>query len=179
MATDTQTGMDRAEMKRFLLKSKQEPVNCAIGVGDDKSVALLMLARSRSPKALQGDLQKEFPSAFNTRFGTAMVDTDDDPTLVKFMLNKAVTSMARRLVKTLKGTGFRKVQILLEDGSPVEVAADEEAAEQADTSAPDAPQPDAAALVAALTALVPRIADIADPAGRRRCPSKPAKRRSI
>ena len=178
MATDTQTGMDRAEMKRFLLKSKQEPVNCAIGVGDDKSVALLMLARSRSPKALQGDLQKEFPSAFNTRFGTAMVDTDDDPTLVKFMLNKAVTSMARRLVKTLKGTGFRKVQILLEDGSPVEVAADEEAAEQADTSAPDAPQPDAAALVAALTALVPRIADIADPA-RKEALSKQAREAQV
>ncbi len=178
MATDTQTGMDRAEMKRFLLKSKQEPVNCAIGVGDDKSVALLMLARSRSPKALQGDLQKEFPSAFNTRFGTAMVDTDDDPTLVKFMLNKAVTSMARRLVKTLKGTGFRKVQILLEDGSPVEVAADEEAAEQADTSAPDAPQPDAAALVAALTALVPRIADIADPA-RKEALSKQAREAKV
>ncbi len=84
MATETQTGMDRAEMKRFLIKSKQEPVNCALGVGDDKSVALLMLARNRSPKALQGDLQKEFPSAFNTRFGTAVVDIDDDPTLVKF-----------------------------------------------------------------------------------------------
>lgn len=173
MATETQTGMDRAEMKRFLLKSKQEPVNCAIGVGDEKSLALLMLARNRSPKALQGELQKEFPTVFNTRFGTAMVDTDDDPTLVKFMLNKPVSSMARRLVKTLKGTGFRKVQILLEDGSPVEAAADEEASEQAGigatgadsaTGAPQAaPQPDPAALAAALAILVPRIAQIADP----------------
>ncbi len=167
MAAETQTGKDRAEMKRFLIKSKQEPVNCAIGVGDDKSVALLMLARNRSPKALQGDLQKEFPSACNTRFGTAVVDTDDDPTLVKFMLNKAVTSMARRLVKTLKGTGFRKVQILLEDGSPVEIAAEEEATEQANaeggaTVAP--PRPDASALAQALTALVARIAEVTDPA---------------
>jgi hypothetical protein len=32
------------------------------------------------------------------------------------MLNKPVSSMARRLVKTLKGLGFRKMQILLEDG---------------------------------------------------------------
>src|SRR6201995_3838403 len=122
---DPQTGMDRPEMKRFLLKSKQEPVNCALGVGDDKSVALLMLSPHRSAKSLQGDLQKQFPTAFNTRFGTAVVDTEDDPTLVKFMLNKPVTSMARRLVKTLKGTGFRKVQILLEDGTPVETAAEE------------------------------------------------------
>ena len=166
MATETQTGMDRAEMKRLLVKSKHEPVNCALAVGDDKSVALLMLARNRSPKALQGDLQKEFPSAFNTQFGTAMVDTDDDPTLVKFMLNKAVTSMARRLVKTLKGTGFRKVQILLEDGSPVEVAAEEEGAEANANGATQqaAPKPDAAALVAALTALIPQIGNVADPA---------------
>ncbi len=148
MATETPpTGMDRAEMKRFLLKSKQEPVNCAIGVGDDKSLALLMLARNRSPKALQGDLQKDFPTAFNTRFGTAVVDTDDDPTLVKFMLNKPVSSMARRLVKTLKGTGFRKVQILLEDGSPVEAAAEEadSGARLQALSPQAAPQPDPAA----------------------------------
>jgi hypothetical protein len=177
MATETQTGMDRAEMKRLLLKSKQEPVNCALGVGDDKSVALLTLSRNRSSKSLQGDLQKDFPTAFNTRFGTAMVDTDDDPTLGKFMINKAVGSMARRLVKTLKGTGFRKVQILLEDGSPVETAAEEEASEQAGIGAPGAdsatgaprpspqaaPQPDAAALAAALAILVPRIAQVADP----------------
>ena len=118
MAAETPpTGMDHAEMKRFLLKSKQEFI--CIGIGDDKSVALLMLSPHRSAKSLQGDLQKQFPTAFNTRFGTAMVDTDDDPTLVKYMLNKAVTSMARRLVKTLKGTGFRKVQILLGDGTPV------------------------------------------------------------
>jgi hypothetical protein len=93
-----------------------------------------------------------------------MVDTDDDPTLVKFMLNKAVTSMARRLVKTLKGTGFRKVQILLEDGSPVEVAAEEEAAEQANANgAQAAAKPDATALAAALAELVQRIAGVDDP----------------
>jgi hypothetical protein len=180
MATEVQTGMDRAEMKRLLLKSKQEPVNCAIGIGNDKSVALLMLARNRSSKSLQGDLQKDFPTAFNTRFGTAMVDTDDDPTLVKFVLNKAVTSMARRLVKTLKGIGFRKVQIRLEDGSPVEAAAEEEAAEQTNTdgATTDAPQQDAAALVAALTALVPRIADVADPA-RKEALSKQAREAQV
>ena len=50
--------------------------------------------------------------------------------------------MARRLVKTLKGTGFRKVQILLEDGSPVEGAAEEEGAAQ--TASQAAAKPDAA-----------------------------------
>jgi hypothetical protein len=176
MATEVQTGMDRAEMKRLLIKSKQEPVNCALGVGDDKSVALLMLSPHRSAKSLQGDLQKQFATAFNTRFGTAVVDTDDDPTLVKFMLNKAVTSMARRLVKTLKGTGFRKVQILLEDGSPVENAVEEDGAEPTTMDAavtavlPTPPQvtpmPDATVLAAALTELVKRIPETEDPTRR-------------
>jgi hypothetical protein len=170
MPGDTQTGMERAEMKRFLLKSKQEPVNCALGVGDDKSVALLMLSPHRSAKSLQGDLQKQFPSAFNTRFGTAVVDTDDDPTLVKFMLNKPVTSMARRLVKTLKGTGFRKVQILLEDGTPVETAAEEAGvgvAADGQVVEADA-RPDAGALQNELAVLVQRIKDVADPAMKAR-----------
>ena len=170
MPGDTQTGMERAEMKRFLLKSKQEPVNCALGVGDDKSVALLMLSPHRSAKSLQGDLQKQFPSAFNTRFGTAVVDTDDDPTLVKFMLNKPVTSMARRLVKTLKGTGFRKVQILLEDGTPVETAAEETGvgvATDGQVVEADA-RPDAGALQNELAVLVQRIKDVADPAMKAR-----------
>ena len=179
MAAETPpTGMDHAEMKRFLLKSKQEPVNCALGIGDDKSVALLMLSPHRSAKSLQGDLQKQFPTAFNTRFGTAMVDTDDDPTLVKFMLNKAVTSMARRLVKTLKGTGFRKVQILLGDGTPVETAAEEEGAQQggAPGSATEGEsKPDASALAQALAALVRRIADVAMPRKRRCLPNRRAK----
>ena len=168
MPGDTQTGMERAEMKRFLLKSKQEPVNCALGVGDDKSVALLMLSPHRSAKSLQGDLQKQFPSAFNTRFGTAVVD--DDPTLVKFMLNKPVTSMARRLVKTLKGTGFRKVQILLEDGTPVETAAEETGvgvATDGQVVEADA-RPDAGALQNELAVLVQRIKDVADPAMKAR-----------
>jgi hypothetical protein len=170
MPGDTQTGMDRAEMKRFLIKSKQEPVNCALGVGDDKSVALLMLSPHRSAKSLQGDLQKQFPTAFNTRFGTAVVDTDDDPTLVKFMLNKPVTSMARRLVKTLKGTGFRKVQILLEDGTPVETAAEEAGvgvAADGQVVEADA-RPDAGALQNELAVLVQRIKDVADPAMKAR-----------
>jgi hypothetical protein len=166
--------MDRAEMKRFLIKSKQEPVHCALGVGQDKSLALLLLSPHRSAKSLAGDLQKQFPSVFNARFGTAEVDPDDDPTLVKFRLNKPVTSMARRLVKTLKGSGFRKVQILLEDGSPVESADDEETASRpgdeetaprpGDGSPQDAPQPDAKALAQALAELVRRIGEVTDPA---------------
>jgi hypothetical protein len=54
------------------------------------------------------------------------VDVDDDPKLVKFCLNKAPPGIGRKLVKTLKGTGFSKVAITLEDGTAVETVADEE-----------------------------------------------------
>jgi hypothetical protein len=169
------TGMEQGEMRRLLQHSKQEPVSCAIGVGEDKRVALLVLDKIRSATSLQNDLKKQFPNAFNYRCGTAVVDTETDPTLVKFMLTKAVTSMAQRLVKTLKGTGFRKVQILLEDGSPVEESAiEEEDAPRADGAPqaspaqavpkPAAPQPDAAALAQVLTGLVRQIGAVTDPA---------------
>jgi hypothetical protein len=141
MAAEVQTGMDKQDMKRLLMKSKKEPVNCAIGQGSDPSIGLLMLDRIKGPKAVEKELTKEIPDARNTRFGRAEVDVDDDPKLVKIFINKPIASMARKLVKTLKGTGFTKVQILLEDGSPVE--AFEEAEEQGQVETQGEEQPTA------------------------------------
>ena len=141
MAAEVQTGMDKQEMKRLLMKSKKEPVNCAIGQGSDPSVGLLLLDRIKGPKAVEKELAKAVPDARNTRFGRAEVDVDDDAKLVKIFINKPVASMARKLVKTLKGTGFTKVQILLDDGSPVESF--EEAEEQQPTETQGQAQPTA------------------------------------
>ena len=166
MAAEVQTGMDKQDMKRLLMKSKKEPVNCAIGMGADPSIGLLLLDRIKGPKAVEKELQKEIPEAKNTRFGTALVDVDDDPKLVKISLNKPVSSMARKLVKTLKGTGFTKVQILLEDGTPVEAFEEEDQSAPAPAAAappppPPPPQaaakPDAAALAQRLAELVKRM----------------------
>ena len=179
MAAEVKTGMDKAEMKKLLVKSKQEPVNCAIGVGADAGFGLLLLHRIKQPRALMQELEKTFPDAKNPRYGTAMVDTDEDPKLVKFYLNKPVSGMARRLIKTLKGTGFSKARIMLEDGSDVEVAGEEEEEETAGAegqeetassaapppSPPDAAAPDAASLTRELTDLVKRMMAVigADP----------------
>lgn len=167
MAAPVQTGMDKAEMKKLLVKSKKEPVNCAIGVGDNNAFGLLMLDRIKAPKAVEKELVKEIPAAKNTRWGTAMVDPDEDPKLVKIIINKPISSMAKRLVKTLKGTGFTKVQILLEDGTSVEGAEeeDETAAAPASEGVPPPPPPpaaekpahDAAELARRLAALAARI----------------------
>jgi hypothetical protein len=188
MAADVQTGMDKQEMKRLLMRSKKEPVNCAIGQGTDASSALLLLDKVKAPKGVEKELTKQNPDAKNTRYGTAVVDVDDDPKLVLFYLNKPVSSMAKKLVKTLKGTGFNKVKILLDDGSAVESFSEEEetapppaqsqtgpastaAAPPAAPASDQAPAPPAAADLSALsrtlTGLVMRLAK-ADPSQQTR-----------
>ena len=143
MAVAPNTGMSKQDMKRLLMRSKEEPVTCAIGVGD---IGGLMVLDKRKPgRALESGLKADFPDARNTRFGTAFVDVDDDPKLVKLTLNKPVTGMAKRLIKTLKGTGFNKVIILTEDGSVMEQFEEEDeeaaAAEAGATAAAPAPPP--------------------------------------
>ena len=154
MAVNMNTGMPKAEMKKLLMRSKSEPVNCAIGVGENAALGLLKLHRTKTGKACESALKAEFPDAKNLRWGTAFVDADEDAKLVKITLNRPVAGMAKRLIKTLKGTGFNKVVIVLEDGSSVEAheEADESAAAEvaaaaaaplapADAAAPPPPPP--------------------------------------
>lgn len=129
MAKDVDTGMDKQDMKRLLMKSKSEPVNCAFASSDtDKTMALLMLDKVKAPRAVEKELTSTFPKAFNARFGQAFVDTEVDAKLVRFTINKPISGAARKLVKTLKGTGFTKVEIVLEDGTPVESESEAETA---------------------------------------------------
>jgi hypothetical protein len=171
---DINTGMEKPDMKRLLMKSKQEPVNCAIGQGGDATIALLLLDKVKGPKSVEKDLAKQFPDAKNTRFGSAHVDMELDPKEVRFRVNKAAPGIARKLVKTLKGTGFTKAVIVLDDdGSVLEQAGEEDEAPQpappaAGTQAappappppppaPPPPQPNAADLTRLLTEQVKRI----------------------
>jgi hypothetical protein len=174
MAVEVHTGMEKGEMKKLLVKSKQEPVNCAMAQGSDANLGLLVLDKVKSPTGLEKELKGKFADSKNVRFGTAFVDIEDNPKLVNFRINKAASGMAKRLLKTLKGTGFTKVIILLDsDGSVLEEAAGGEDAEEAmDAAAAEAPVPpappeppsappppvhSAADLLKALTALAGRI----------------------
>lgn len=166
---DGDTGMSRGEMKKLLMKSKDEPVSAAFALGPDPTVGLLMLDKIKQPRALGKILEKQFPDAKNSRFGTAMVDADADPKLVRFFVNRQVSGMARKLAKTLKGTGFSKVEILLDDETAVDsYSGDEDEAPAAPPASPpaspnpaqDAP-PDAASLHRTLSGLVPRVAGAA------------------
>ena len=124
---------------------------------------MLLLDKIKQPRAMQQVLQKDHPKATNPRFGTAEVNEEIDAKLVRFHLNRAAPGMARRLVRTLKGTGYGKVEIVLEDGSVAEKAGAEEDEQDAETTPGDAPTPpaahhDAGQLTRALKALAERIA---------------------
>jgi hypothetical protein len=178
MAEKVNTGMEKQEMKRLLAQTKQSksPISCAIGMLTKQPALGLFLAdKVKGPKAVEQGLTKAIPDAANTRFGTALVDTEDDPKKVKITINRAVSGMAKRLVKTFKGTGITKVQILLEDGTAVDAyeeadETDEQEAQSEDTTAtqqqvpppPPPPQPqqqgpDAGQLAHQLAELVKRI----------------------
>ncbi len=140
------TGMSKAEMKKMLAHAKESPVSCAVGQGENAAVGLLVMHRTKAERAMEKILKDDFPEAKNSRFGTAFIDVDENPKLVKFKLNRAVSGIARRLIKTLKGTGYTKVVIVTEDGSVVENYEEEdEEAEAGEAEAGAAASPQAAA----------------------------------
>ena len=62
-----------------------------------------------------------------------MVHIDpENPKVACFTVNKAAGGMARKLVIALKGTGCPKVQIILDDGTPLEAAEGEPEEDQED-----------------------------------------------
>jgi hypothetical protein len=112
------------------------PVPFAFGLGAQPAFALLAVDKpGKAPKPVLKTLEEKFPDVKNTRWGTAV--TDDRPKLIKFIVNKPVTSMAKRLVKTLKEakSSYSHVEIVLEDGTVVEGAADDEEAAAAGAEA--------------------------------------------
>ena len=110
---DGEAAMDKRALKKLLVRSRKGPVNCALVQGDSESggAGLLLLHKLRPAKGLLKDLKKQFPTASKPCFGTVEVDADADPSLVTFRMNKTYSGFERRLVKLLRGTGFKKVQI--------------------------------------------------------------------
>jgi hypothetical protein len=168
--------MEIAEMKRLLneAKSNGKPIGCAVGLSKDAKTALILMHRSHQGPEVGRNLKAATPDIVNMRFGTAQIDVEDHK-LVRLVLNRPVTGIAKKLIKTLKGTGFNKVKLGLEDGTEMEGAADEEqegvekeTEEQTQQTAPppppskqEEPPPDAEALKKQLAELSARIATAA------------------
>lgn len=133
-------GMGKPDLKRMLRLAREEPVQVAFALGGDGK-AIVQLDKSKPGRALEKALKNDAPDSKNHRWGTAMVDPDD-PKRVRFMVNKGGGGMARKLTIALKGTGFSKVQIVLEDGSAVEAHEDEDEAAGDDAGSGQAEAPD-------------------------------------
>ena len=127
--------IDKSELKKLLVRSKKEPVNCAVGLAADGS-AVIMLDKIKQPRAVLRKMEEEYGDIKNGRWGTAEVDTDVDPKLVVLTINKTASGIARKLKKTLKGTTFTKVRVMLEGGG-----VDEEDMEDEEQEADSAPVP--------------------------------------
>jgi hypothetical protein len=125
MAAPAESGIDKGELKKLLIRSKREPVHCAVGMGKDQQ-ALIMLDKIKPPRTIAKDIEKKFGEVKNSRWGSAFVDVDEDPKLVILTLNKPISGFARKLKKTLRGTGFSKVEVRLEDGTVDEAVGDDE-----------------------------------------------------
>jgi hypothetical protein len=111
MAESATTGMEIAEMKRLLKNSREAPLGCAIGAGEDQTMALLLIDKVKAPKAVLKELEGQFPQLANPRFGTVQAMPDGKAATVRFVLNKPSSGLGKKLVKTLKGTGYSKVDL--------------------------------------------------------------------
>lgn len=117
-------GLDKAGLKRMLKLARRAPVRMAFALGADGK-ALVQMDKRAQPRALERALKEGAEGSKGHRFGMATVGSED-PKLVKFIVNKASSGMARKLVLALKGTGFSKVQIVTEDGAAIEAHEEED-----------------------------------------------------
>ena len=157
-------GMDRDDMKRLFRAAREQPVQAAMALGPDREAVLLMDKR-KPGRSLDREMRQDTPGSREHRYGTVIIDKDD-PKLALFTVDKAVSGLARKLVKAVRGSGVTKISIMLANGTLCEAAEDEDApapdGETAGETAPEGPPaatgPDTAALTATLTSLVQRIA---------------------
>jgi hypothetical protein len=102
--------MDINEEKKLLISSKRKFVYCAIasGYGDTRGFALFRMHRTKKPRELAKELSKDFEDARNIRFGIVSIDGKT----VKVELNKPAPGLDKKLIRSLKGTGFSKTGFL-------------------------------------------------------------------
>jgi hypothetical protein len=164
--------MTPGKMRPLLAASKQEPVQAAIALTSDGE-ALILLDKKAKPKKVLAMLRNDATKAkleLNTssvRFGRAEVDTDYDPGMVRFFVNKETPGNMRvKLLDVVKKIPYQKVEINVDLSLEQEPEDDESEAQETAGTAPE-PQPvpvappppsrGAADLIAMLQRLAPSI----------------------
>lgn len=123
-------GSDKAELKRLLKLAVDKPVHMALALGKDGK-AIVKLDKMKNPKALEKGLKDDAPDSKNHRNGMVSIDPDDPKTAI-FQVTKAVSGIAGKLTIALKGTGFSKIRIVMDDGTALEDHAGEDEDDDAD-----------------------------------------------
>jgi hypothetical protein len=129
-AVSEPVGMEKPELKKMLRLARKKPMRAAFAL-DGQGKAIIVLHKRKQPRALAKDLKDQAPDSKNHRFGMVHIDPEN-PKVACFTVNKAAGGMARKLVIALKGTGCPKVQIILDDGTPLEAAEGEPEEDQED-----------------------------------------------
>jgi hypothetical protein len=134
--------MSIAEMKPLLARSKKEPVNCAFALTAKKE-GILLLDKKIKPKQLMAELKKKATKLKldldnqTIRFGRAEVDSEENPSLLNFVVNKDTGNAVRvKLLEHVKKAGFAKLELKVDSAFEAEPDA-------AEADAP--PSPDGAA----------------------------------
>ena len=170
--------MEAAKMKPLLALSKREPVQAAIGLTSDGEGVVLLDKRLKPKKVLaqlkaMANKEKVKLDAASLRFGKAEVDTEYDPGMVRFFVNKEAPGKMRvGLIPVFKQISFSKVEFNVDPSFEDEPDEEEEGQETTQASAPSPtttapppppppPQLDPKALTAALAQLVPAIPKVA------------------
>ena len=174
-----------SEMKPLLARSKKEPVTCAFALTSKKE-GILLLDKKMRPKQLVAELRKKAGKLKldldnqTVRFGRAEVDSEDNPSLLNFIVNKDTGNAVRvKLLEHVKKAGFQKLELKVDsaveaepdgaDTAPADsveppaplsqAAGAPQPSPTASTAAPEsaAPPPDTGALTRTLTDLVKQI----------------------
>src|SRR5262249_22608691 len=116
-ATAADSIMTPDQMKPMLALSKKEPVQAAIGLTSDGEGLIVLHKKARTKKVMSMLRQKAGKAKVqlnggSLRFGRAEVDTEYDPGMVRFFVNKdAPGNMRARLVEVVKRIPYQKVEI--------------------------------------------------------------------
>jgi hypothetical protein len=164
------------KMKPLLALSKREPVQAAIGLTADGEGVILLDKKLKSKKVLAllkatAAKQKIQLQPSTLRFGKAEVDTDYDPGMVRFFVNKDPPGNMRvKLVEVVKRIPYQKVELNVDTSFENESEEDEaqapEAPQESVQSAPppEAPTMDVGMLAHTLATLAKRVGEVADQA---------------
>jgi hypothetical protein len=127
---DAPAGMGKAEIKHHLRLARSAPVQVAFAIAKNGN-AILQFDRRKPGRALDKELKDAAPDSKSHRWGTAMADPANDK-ILRLTVNQPGGGLAGKLIAAIKGSGFSKVKLVLDDGTEVE--SHEEADEDSDAA---------------------------------------------